>query len=493
MNALLVYPEFPTTFWSMKHALRLAGKRATAPPLGLATVAAMLPETWTLRLVDENIEHLRDDDLAWADAVLVSAMVIQRESARTVIERAKAAGCTTVAGGPLFTTESDAFDDVDHLVLNEAEVTLPLFLRDLANGCPEHVYTSSELADIRSSPVPRWDLVHRTAYTNRSIQYSRGCPHNCDFCSVTQLFGHRWRTKTPQQIIAELDAVYERGWRGSVNFVDDNLAGRPRVLREELLPALIEWRRGKEPISFGTQIGIEIADDPELMDLMVHAGFDSVFIGIESVDEASLTECNKRQNRDRDLLADVRRIQQAGLLVTGGFIVGFDHDEPTVFDRLVDFIQRSGITTAMVGVLQAPEGTKLFERLEKQGRITGAMSGDNVNGLTNVVTRMDADTLRSGYRRMLRKLYATDSYYARIRTFIRNYRPPRRRPPRLRGWHIRAYFLALFELGFARRDGWRYHGLLWWTLFRKPRAFPTAITLAIAGYHFGRLAETLPE
>jgi len=493
MNALLVYPEFPDTFWSMKHALRLAGKKATAPPLGLATVAAMLPDHWSLRLIDLNIASLTDADIEWADAVLLSGMVIQRDAARRIIDRVKAAGVTTIAGGPLFTTEPDAFDDIDYLILNEGEITLPRFLRDYADGTAKHIYTTDERADITKSPVPRWDIVHPTAYTNRSIQYSRGCPHNCDFCSVTQLFGHRWRTKTPEQVIAELDAVYNSGWRGSINFVDDNLAGRPRILRQELLPALIEWRRGKETISFGTQIGIEIADDPELMAMMVEAGFDSVFIGIETVEEESLTECNKRQNRGRDLLEDVHSIQRSGLLVTGGFIVGFDHDKPSVFDRMTDFIQRSGITTAMVGVLQAPAGTRLFDRLRAENRISGQMSGDNVGGLTNVVTRMDPDTLRRGYRRMLRNIYSGDSYYARIRTFIRNYRPPRRRPPRLRGWHIRAYFQALFELGFARRDGWRYHGLLWWTLFRKPQAYPVAITLAIAGHHFQLLAEGLQD
>jgi len=493
MNALLVYPRFPDTFWSMKHALKMAGKKATAPPLGLATIAAMLPDDWSLRLVDLNVQELSDEDIAWADAVLLSAMVIQRDAARRIIDRVKPYGVTTIAGGPLFTTEPELFDDVDHLILNEGEVTLPRFLEDLANGEPKHVYASDDFADITDSPVPRWDLVDDHAYTNRSIQYSRGCPHNCDFCSVTQLFGHRWRTKTPAQVVAELDAIYDSGWRGSVNFVDDNLAGRPKILREELLPTLIEWRRDKEPISFGTQIGIEIADDPELMAMMVKAGFDSVFIGIETVDEASLSECNKRQNQNRDLLEDVHRIQRAGLMVTGGFIVGFDHDKPSVFERMTEFIQKSGITTAMVGVLQAPYGTKLFERLQEQGRITGEMTGDNVNGLTNVVTRMDPSTLRRGYRNMLRSIYSADQYYARIRTFLRNYRPPKRRPPRLRGWHIRAYFTALLRLGFARRDGWRYHGLLWWTLFRQPRAYPMAITLAIAGHHFQVLAEGLPE
>jgi len=493
VNALLVYPEFPETFWGMKHALRIAGKKATSPPLGLVTVAAMLPESWNLRLVDLNVAELTDDDLRWADYGLVSAMVLQRDAARRIIDRMNAAGLTTIAGGPLFTTEPDAFDDVDHLVLNEAEVTLPPFLADFERGEAKHVYTSSEFPDVTSSPVPMWDIVDPHAYTSRAIQYSRGCPHNCDFCSVTQLFGHRWRTKSPRQIVAELDRLYALGWRGPVNFVDDNLTGRPRILREELLPALIEWRRGKTGVSFGTQAGIELADDPELMQMMVAAGFDSVFVGIETIDDDSLAECNKRQNRSRDLLADVHRIQRAGLQVNGGFIVGFDNDTPSVFGRLAEFIQKSGITTAMVGLLQAPSGTKLFDRLKAEGRITGRMSGDNVNGSTNIITRMELPTLQRGYRRLLRDIYSTDRYYARIRTFLRNYRPPKSSPMQLRMWHVRAFFRAFFKIGFATRDGWRYHGLLAWTLFTRPRAFPTAIVLAISGYHFRLLAEALPD
>ena len=494
MNALLIYPEFPDTFWGMKHALRLTGKKATSPPLGLVTVAAMLPETWDLKLVDLNIQRLTDRDIEWADYALLSAMVLQRDAVQEIIDRVKAAGVTMIAGGPLFTTEPEAYGDVDYLVLNEAEVTLPPFLSDLAEGRAKHIYTSNEFPDITTSPIPRWDIIDPRAYTSRGLQYSRGCPNNCDFCSVTQLFGHRWRTKSAEQIVAELDALYATGWRGSVNFVDDNLTGRPKILRNELLPALIEWRSRKVGISFGTQAGIELADDPDLMAMMVAAGFDSVFIGIETIDDDSLAECNKRQNTNRDLLADVHRIQRAGLQVNGGFIVGFDHDTPSVFARLTEFIQKSGITTAMVGLLQAPAGTRLFERLSEEGRISGMMSGDNVNGSTNIVPRMDLSALQSGYRRLLRDIYSTDNYYARIRTFLRNYRPPKAASPmQLQMWHVRAFFSALLKIGFASRDWWRYHGLLLWTLFRRPRAFPTAIVLAISGYHFHLLAEALPD
>jgi radical SAM superfamily enzyme YgiQ (UPF0313 family) len=490
MNALLIYPEVPDTFWSFKHALRLIRKRAGSPPLGLLTVAAMLPDDWDLRLVDLNIGQLGDDDLAWADCALVSAMVVQKEAARRVISRCKAAGLTVIAGGPLFTCPEGDIPEVDHFVLNEAERTLPSFLADFAEGRAERVYRSDEFADLRQTPPPRWDLIDGRAYSSRNIQYSRGCPFNCDFCSVTELFGHAWRTKSADQILAELDSLYGVGWRGTVGFVDDNLIGNKELLRTELLPALIEWRKGKWGMTFGTQVTIGLADDPELMALMVKAGFQTVFVGIESVDEGALTECNKKQNENRDMLEDVKRIQRAGLQVQGGFIVGFDHDTPAVFQRMAEFIQRSGITTAMVGLLQAPVGTSLYKRLEREGRINNLMTGDNTDGTTNVVPVMGLEALQKGYRQILMDLYSPRNYYKRLRTFLREYRPPRT-SARLRGWHILAFFRSLYYLGIVGKERFEYPGLLLWTLLNRPKAFPTAIVLAISGYHFRKCGELL--
>jgi radical SAM superfamily enzyme YgiQ (UPF0313 family) len=493
MNVLLIYPEFPDTFWSFKHALKLIGKKASSPPLGLLTVAAMLPAEWGKRLVDLNVSALSDDHLSWADMALVSGMTIQRDSAHRAIARAKEAGLTVVAGGPLFTTEATDFGEVDHLVLNEAEVTLPLFLADLAAGHPQRVYSSSEFADLRETPIPLWELVDDRLYASRSIQYSRGCPQSCDFCSVTELLGHRWRTKTADQMVAELDSLYKLGWRGTVTFVDDNIAGNRKRLREELLPALIEWRRGKGGMTFSTQATVDLADDEDLMRMMVKAGFDAVFIGIETLDEASLTECGKRQNTNRNALEDVKKMQRAGLQVQGGFIIGFDSDTPSVFERMTEFIQKSGITTAMVGLLQAPIGTRLYERLKGEGRIRECLSGDNVDGTTNVVTRMDADVLQNGHRRMLKELYSPRRYYKRLRTFLREYRPPSRGRTQffqLRLWHARAFLRSVYYLGFVEKERFQYPGLLLWTLFKRPRALPTAVVLAISGYHFRKSCES---
>jgi radical SAM superfamily enzyme YgiQ (UPF0313 family) len=482
MNALLIYPHIPDTFWGFRHALRLIRKKASSPPLGLLTVAGMLPDDWRLRLIDLNITTLSDDDLAWADCAMISAMVVQRDSALEAAAKCKEHGITVIAGGPIFSSEQDRFSNVDHFVLGEAELTLPEFLDDLNRGRARRVYRSKERADLRDTPSPRWDLVHPGHYASRNIQYSRGCPHDCDFCSVTQLFGHRPRTKSAAQVVAELDTLYDLGWRGTVGFVDDNLIGNRKKLVEELLPALIRWRRGKWGMTFSTQLTVKLADDEELMDLMVRAGFDTVFVGIETINEESLSECGKVQNANRDLLGDVRRIQHAGLQVQGGFILGFDHDTPTAFGKMAAFIQQSGIVTAMVGLLQAPAGTRLYERLNGEGRIRKDMSGDNADGTTNIVPTMGVEPLEEGYRELMRDLYSPKNYYARLRTFLREYRPKPVRA-RLHGWHILAFFRSLYYLSIVGRERFRYPGLLVWTVFRNPRAFPTAIVLAISGYH----------
>lgn len=387
MNVLMVYPEFPDTFWSFKHALKFIRKKAALPPLGLLTVAAMLPSQWSKRLVDVNVTKLTKEDLEWADYAFISGMVVQGNSAHQIIARCKEAGVKVVAGGPLFTGEYDQFESVDHFVLNEAELTLPAFLNDLEQGRAKHIYTTTEFADIQKTPVPLWELADLDHYATLCIQFSRGCPYNCDFCNVTTLFGHFPRTKTSTQIVAELDRMYALGWRGNVFFVDDNLIGNKKYLKAELLPALIEWQKGKTGTPFHTEVTINLADDEQLMQMMVEAGFDMVFVGIETPNEDSLAECSKKQNKNRNMVEDVKRMQRAGLQVQGGFIVGFDHDMPSIFQKQIDFIQKSGIVTAMVGLLQAPPGTQLYERLKRESRLLGRSTGDNVDGTTNIIPR----------------------------------------------------------------------------------------------------------
>ncbi len=488
MKILMVYPEFPDTFWSFKHALKFIRKKAFAPPLGLLTVAAMLPARWEKRLVDLNVTRLTQQDLAWADYVFISAMIVQRDAARAVIARCKQAGVKVVAGGPLFTIEHASFPEVDHFVLNEAEITLPQFLADLERGIAQKVYTTAEFPDLRQTPVPLWELADLKQYASISVQFSRGCPFDCGFCNITALLGHRPRTKTAAQIIAELDSMYALGWRGPVFFVDDNLIGNKKQLKREVLPALIEWRQGKSGLRFSTELSINLADDEELMSMMVDAGFTAVFVGIETPNDDSLAECNKYQNRGRDLLDSVRRIQHAGMQVQGGFIVGFDSDTPSIFARQVEFIQKSGIVSAMVGLLQAFPGTQLYRRLENEGRLISELSGDNVDGSTNIIPRMDIDVLRQGYRNILHQIYSPKLYYERITTFLREYEPPKIRV-HLDTQHLLAFGRSIYQLGIKGAERLHYWKLWLWTLFHKPRSFPQAIELAIYGYHFRRVCE----
>jgi len=375
MNVLLIYPKYPDTFWSYTYALRFIGKKAAFPPLGLLTVAALLPDEFQKRLVDTNVDCLNDEDLSWADMAFVGGMAVQRDSAKQIIARCRQSGVKVIAGGPLFTAEPEAFGEVDHLVLDEAECTLPSFVEDLKNGCPKKVYRASGFCDLRHTPIPSWQLIRMKKYASMSIQFSRGCPFKCEFCNVTTLFGHRPRLKTPQQVIAELDRIYATGWRSNIFFVDDNFIGNRGYLKTHLLPALIEWRKDKKGCVFFTEASINLADDPELLDMMVTAGFDSVFIGIESPDEACLTECHKTQNKNRDLLESVGIMHRSGLQVMGGFIVGFDSDTQSIFQRQIDFIAQSGIVTAMVGMLQAPPGTRLFDRLQRESRVVNTFFG----------------------------------------------------------------------------------------------------------------------
>lgn len=490
MRVLLIAPEYPETFWSFKGALPFVGKKAALPPLGLLTVGAMLPADWELRLCDLNVERLTDRLLGWADLVLVGAMIAQRASAEVVIQRAHALGKKIVAGGPLFADAWSEFPLVDHFVLGEAELSLAPFLRDWAAGIARRVYRADGLCDVTTTPVPRWNLAKMKRYASWAIQYSRGCPFDCEFCDVTAKFGHRPRLKTAPQIVAELESLLQAGWRGSIFFVDDNLIGNKVRLKRELLPALIEWRQGKRGFPFYTEASINLADDPELMHLMSAAGFDTVFVGIETPSAESLVECQKKQNQGRNLVTDIQKIQQAGLQVQGGFIVGFDHDAPNIFQRQIDFIQESGVVTAMVGLLNALPGTRLHQRMEREGRLVQKSSGNNSDGTTNFRPVMDRELLENGYRRLVQTLYAVQPYYRRVRTFLQQYGRPQAKG-KLDVTAVQALFKAVVRLGVVGPERIEFWRLLGWTLVRRPHHFRVAVTLAIYGHHFRRCAERL--
>ncbi|MHB8064361.1 MAG: B12-binding domain-containing radical SAM protein [Ruminiclostridium sp.] len=489
MKILLVYPDFPNTFWSYKHALKFISKKASFPPLGLLTVAAMLPQEWEKKLLDMNTEALREKDLEWADLVFISAMSVQKKSVHYIIERCKKLGVETVAGGPLFTACYDDYEAVDYLVLNEAEITLPLFLEDLKKGKAKHIYTSDEWADIEKTPVPLWELIDMKKYASMNIQYSRGCPFNCEFCDIISLYGRTPRLKTREQVIAELEALYDTGWRESTFFVDDNFIGNKEKLKHEILPAVIAWMEKKEyPFRFFTEASINLSDDEELMKLMVKAGFNMVFIGIETPNEESLAECNKYQNKGRDLMESIKICQKFGLQVQGGFIVGFDNDPDSIFDTLISFIQESGIVTAMVGLLNAPRGTKLYKRLAEEGRILSSMSGDNTDFSINFIPKMEYETLVDGYKKVLSSIYSPKYYYDRIMKFFKEYSPVQQRvKPTINIKYTVALLKSIFRLGVFGKERRYYWRLFFWALFKRPSLFPMAITFAIYGYHYRKI------
>jgi len=490
MKILLVSPRTPDTFWSFKHALRFVGKRAALPPLGLLTVAGMLPREWQCKLVDLNTSSLKDSDLAWADWVLVSGMIVHKPSVEEIAKRCLEADRPVIAGGPLFDEESPSIAGIGTQVIGEAEELIGQLVADMQAGDVKPRYRSTRFPAITQTPSPRWDLLRPRHYANMSIQTSRGCPFDCEFCDIVALNGRRPRLKTPQQVCAELDALTHIGWKGQVFVVDDNFIGdKPRC--KELLRAIIGWRRDtRSSITFHTEASVNMAQDDELLDLMIAAGFKKVFLGIETPDAESLLACHKIQNTRSDLVESVQIIQRAGMEVMGGFIVGFDEDKPDIFERQFEFIQKAGVVTAMVGLLQAVPRSRLYKRLVSEGRLIGQSLGDNTKATLNFETRLDRDFLVRKYRELMRKLYEPRAYYARVQAFLAEHRVRGPRP-RLSRSDLGALLKSMWLIGIVsrgRRQYWRFYLS---TLTRHPTQFTLAMTLAIYGHHFRRVAETL--
>jgi radical SAM superfamily enzyme YgiQ (UPF0313 family) len=489
LKALMVYPKYPDSFWSFKYALPFINKKAAHPPLGLLTVAAMLPTDWSKRLIDMNVNKVTDDDLRWADYVFISAMNIQKPSTKEILSRCQALGVRTVAGGPLITMEPEEFPEVDHLVMGEAEITLPPLLNDLEQGTAVHIYNTSERPAMNNTPIPAWELLNSKDYVTMSVQYSRGCPFDCEFCDITSLYGRKPRLKETQQFIAELQTIYDNGWRGSVFVVDDNFIGNKNVLKSEILPSMIYWmEKHKYPFTFITEASINLADDQALMVLMRQAGFNHVFIGIETPSEEGLKECNKFNNVNRNLIAAVKMIQNYGMEVSAGFIVGFDSDTPSIFERQINFIQQSGIITAMVGLLSAPRGTRLFERLKKEKRLLSEFTGNNTDFSLNFIPKMNPKKLVEGYQSIVTTIYDPAAFYERVFKFFKEFKPiKRRRAEPLRLVYIKALIQAMFYLGVLQKGRRYYWKLLFKTTFRYPRFLPEAVIFSVYGFHYRKI------
>ena len=490
MNILLVYPTYPNTFWSFKKALKFTGKKAAYPPLGLLTIASLLPKEWPKKLVDLNVTALKDETIKKADFVFISAMIVQKKSTEEVIKRCKALGKKVVVGGPFFTTQTEQFPEVDHFILNEAELTLPLFLEDLNNNNNlKRIYTTKERPDITKTPLPDWSLINFKNYATMAVQYSRGCPFNCEFCDIVIMNGRIPRVKTSEQMLNEFQTLYDAGWRDSIFIVDDNFIGN-KVSVKKFLTALIQWQKDhRYPFRFFTEASTNLADDQELMELMSVANFYKVFLGIETPNIDGLKECGKFQNVERNLAQSVKTIQQHGMQVMGGFIIGFDTDTEHIFETQIKFIQEMGVVTAMVGVLTALPKTRLWYRLKDEGRLLGESTGGNTDGCLNFIPKMDKEKLMEGYKRVMATIYSPKYYYNRINIFIKNYQPTVR--AKMNKADVSALIKSLWKIGVLSKSRFLYWKLLLKTFFTKRKAFPVAVEMAIIGVHFESIVKQI--
>ena len=488
MKVLLVYPEFPDTYWSFRHALAFEGRQAAFPPLGLLTVSAMLPKEWERRLIDMNVEDLWPDDVEWADIVMVSAMIVQRESLEKVVDLCRELGKKVVVGGPYVSTSSERLPDADHIFIGEAETTLPEFINDLELGIARKIYQADERPSLLNTPVPDFGLMDMKKYSAMNVQYSRGCPFNCEFCDIIEIYGRVPRTKSNDQMLAELDLLKASGWRGLVFIVDDNFIGNKKNVRL-FMPDLIDWsRRNGFPFSFITEASVNLAEDDALLQMMEDAGFRRVFLGIETPVEESLKEAQKGQNTRRDLLESVKKIQGYGMEVMAGFIVGFDHDPDDIFELQMKFIRESGIPLAMVGLLNALPDTQLWRRLEKEGRLLKVSTGNNTDCSLNFVPKMNGATLVEGYKQILRNIYSPREYYRRALECLSRFHQDRVEPRTSTLIEdARALLKLVLTLGIRDRERLQFWKYVYRLIRDYPHDFAHGLTLAAMGYHFRKI------
>ncbi|MFO7929449.1 MAG: radical SAM protein [Candidatus Humimicrobiaceae bacterium] len=493
MKILLIYPKYENTFWNVKEVLKLVGKKAPYPPLGLLTVAAMLPKQWEKKVIDVNCRKLEEEHIKWADYVLISSIVGQKQSTKKILDKVQEIGKPVIAGGSLFTTGWQEFSNADAIVLGESEEIMPALVKDMKNNSLKKIYSKEKFPAIDKTPIPEWDLINLSNYNSVCIQLCRGCPYNCEFCDVVHLNGRKPRIKSKEQIIAELDSVYNLGWRAGVFFVDDNFIGNKATLKKQILPAIIEWQKERGyPFTLSTQVSINLSDDQELMELMIDAGFATVFIGIETPDPDGLEECGKYHNKDRNLLESVKKMQNMGFEVNAGFILGFDSDKETIFQNQIDFIQNSGIVAAMVGLLNVSPKSRLYKRLKKANRLVDEKEKSNKNKSElhdlNFIPKMEASTLINGYKDVLTTIYSPRFYFARIKTFLREYKPKKKKPPKISFYHIRGLLSSLWFMGIKENGRHYYWSLILWSIFKRPTLLPYAIALPLGLLHFKTLA-----
>lgn len=489
VRTLLVYPLFPPTFWSYNKILELVDRQVLLPPLGLITVAAILPQTWDFKLVDRNIRPVTEAEWDWAELVIFSAMIVQKQDLLDQIREAKRRGKSVAVGGPYPTSVPDevAVANPDFMILDEGEITLPMFIDALEKGENQGVFRTLEKPDVSETPVPRYDLLDLDAYDSMSVQFSRGCPFQCEFCDIIVLYGRKPRTKTPEQLLAELDCLYELGWRRSVFMVDDNFIGNKRNVRL-LLQGLKVWQAEHQyPFRFNTEASVDLAADTDLMDLMVDCNFDAVFLGIETPDEDSLSMTKKFQNTRGSLTESVDKIIHAGLRPMAGFIIGFDGEKKGASSRIVKFVEEAAIPTAMFGMLQALPNTALWHRLEKEGRLRVNSRQDiNQSTLMNFVPTRPITDIAQEYIEAFWQLYDPEVFLDRTyRCFLKLGEPKCKPPAKFPSWvDLRALGIIIWRQGIKRKTRWKFWHHLFSVMRQNPGVWEAYLTVCAHNEHF---------
>jgi radical SAM superfamily enzyme YgiQ (UPF0313 family) len=489
MKVLLVYPVFPPTFWSYEKILELVNRKVLLPPLGLITVAAILPQEWEFKLVDRNIRAVTEEEWAWADLVLFSAMIVQKQDLLEQIGEAKRRGKLVAVGGPYATSVPSEVEKAgtDFLILDEGEITLPMFVEAIARGQTKGIFRTEEKPDVTETPVPRYDLLELDAYDSMSVQFSRGCPFQCEFCDIIVLYGRKPRTKAPAQLLKELDYLYALGWRRGVFMVDDNFIGNKRNVKL-LLKELQVWQAQHQyPFGFNTEASVDLAADRELMDLMVQCNFDAVFLGIETPDEESLQLTKKFQNTRTSLTETVDEIIRAGLRPMAGFIIGFDGEKKGAASRIIDFVEQAAIPTAMFGMLQALPNTALWHRLEKEGRLLDNTKQDiNQTSLLNFIPTRPIEDIAREYIEAFWTLYDPKVFLDRTyRCFLKLGAPKCKVPSKMPSWvDLRALAIVIWRQGFKRSTRWQFWHHLFSILKHNPAVWEHYLTICAHNEHF---------
>jgi len=498
MRALLLYPRFPKTIESYEKVLKLINRKASMPPLGLVTVAAILPQTWEFKLVDHNVREVTEAEWDWAEVIIMSAMIVQKPDLLALIKEAKQRGKSVAVGGPYPTSipQDSSGAGADYLILDEGEVTLPLFVNAIERGESQGVFRSEgERPDVTHTPVPRYDLLDLDAYNAMCVQFSRGCPFQCEFCDIIVLYGRKPRTKTPQQLLAELECLYQLGWRRSIFMVDDNFIGNKRNVKL-MLQELQGWMAERQyPFTFLTEASVDLAQDTELMDSMVACNFKAVFLGIETPDEESLKLTKKFQNMRSSLVDAVRDINRTGLRVTAGFIIGFDGEKKGAGDRIIEFVEQTAIPTTTFGILQALPDTALWHRLKKEGRLLEILGDGSQTMLMNFIPTRPVEEIAEEYLRAFCTLYEPKCYLDRVyRSFRQMTAPPRLAPNKFPGLiELKALAYIVWQQGIKRNTRFMFWHHLFSILKHNPTVWDQYLTVCAYAEHFVEFRDLVRE